>query len=77
MVHLYWQHTQPKWFERIRRGYSACGKSLPREQLTRWPDDNECPVCAAKLQEKAPAQSQGQEVSDKSQPSKQKKDDQA
>jgi hypothetical protein len=55
VVHLYWQHTQPRWFERIRRGYSLCGKQYGREELTRWVDDTTCDRCLAKLQENAPA----------------------
>jgi hypothetical protein len=55
VVHLYWQYTNQRMFERIRRGYSLCGKQFGREQLTKWPDDCECEKCLAALAQKEKA----------------------
>jgi len=48
MIHLYWLYRRKECWHRLGIGFSVCGRRLPRSELTRFPDDNECPACREK-----------------------------
>jgi hypothetical protein len=58
IVHLYWAHNRPKWFERVAIWFSLCGERLPRAKLTRWVDDGALREC----NKKKPRMNRGSEV---------------